>query len=122
MRFNDIANTCSMVELTLASSNEIADRERFLSNIRNHFEDDNSSDVEPGDKDWDEDNDTLTGIKCILYNCQNRNWEPHLHKLGFRKKNSYIGNNVGPNGNKVRINVWMLNVTKKLRKEINKYR
>jgi len=113
---NQIENTCSMQELTLHGTERIKDKQIFLATVRNYSED--FTDVD----DPDPDDDHLNKLQCIIYNCQERTWEPLLHAIGFRKKHSYKGNNLGHDGKPVTINVWMLNITKKLRKEINKYK
>jgi len=117
MEFYNLEQTCSMQEISIHSTSTIKSKEVFFNRLRDKCR--YHGDI---DSKYDEDEDSLLDVRCLIYNCQERNFEPYLKDIGFKKKNSYIGNNVGPDGNKVRINVWMLNVTKKLRKEINKYR
>ena len=114
MELITLENTCSMDELSEPIIALLDNKLEFLKWIRNHVDDNNDDD------NYDPDNDELNKLQVIIYNCENRNMEPKLHTLGFRKKHSYIGNNPGPFGGHARINVWFLTITNKLRKKINK--
>lgn len=117
MDINTLSDTCSMDELSEPSVDCLNNKLTFLQWLSNRICDNNDP-----DESYDPDYDELNKLQCIIYNCKERKIEDKLHSLGFRKKHSYIGNDSNFDGTKCRINVWFLNITTKLRKEIKKQR
>jgi len=109
MYFSELDNTCSMLEMVYLDI--VEDLENF---------DDQLIVFTCNEPPLD------YGVKCIIYNCKCRSLEPELKALGFKKVNSYTGNEHDYLGRNVKINVWMLNITKtinnRIAKTINKYK
>lgn len=106
-----LEQTCSMDELSSVVTSNLESKAEFVKTLRKCY------DV------WNNEytggySDNFKDTQVLIYNCEKRQHEGPLQKLGFKKVITYKGNNTDFEGKPVTINTWMLKVTPSLRKKM----